>query len=209
MIRRFALALGAASLLTFASPARADRPDPSIAVLLSAASTVVPLGGAAILFFTGSGYHEAIRVDLGMALAAIGTLLGPSIGQIYAHGGTDAWVTFFLRGITGTVFLIGTDYALVSEDGGSGQAAGRTVAIIAGIPTGLLALYDIVTAGSNAASYSRRSQYAPGEGPSASESLDPFLRPAPQIGLSLVPELAPPSIDLPFLSRPLTLRAGL
>jgi hypothetical protein len=102
-MRRLALALIAASLLSFARPAFADRPDPSIAVLLSAASTVVPLGGAALLFFTGPGYHEAIRVDLGMVFAALGTLLGPSIGQIYAHGGTDAWVTFFLRGVTGTV----------------------------------------------------------------------------------------------------------
>jgi hypothetical protein len=135
----FAVAIAAA--LSVATRAEAA-PDPVIASALSVGSTLVPIGITGILFFTGNGYDETVRFDLGMTTLALGSVFGPSIGQIYAGGGVDAWVTFFLRIITGGVMVTGTGLALKGTGEGA-QTAGTALAVIGAVPTVFLAAWDV------------------------------------------------------------------
>ncbi|MCC7380450.1 MAG: hypothetical protein IT384_01365 [Deltaproteobacteria bacterium] len=138
------------------APRRAEAaPDPTLAVLLSAASTAVPLLVTGALWLTGEGVDEGIRFDVGLTCLGLGAILGPSIGQIYGQGGTDAWVSFFLRGATGAVLLTGVGLAARGQDEGI-RGAGVALAVVGGIPTTLLALYDIVDSHSSAIEAAQR-----------------------------------------------------
>lgn len=125
-------------------PARAEAPDPVIASVMSAGATVVPLTLSAILLATGRGADEGIRFDAGMVTLGLGSVVGPSAGQLYARGGTDAFVTFLLRAVTGAVMLVGVGFALRGPD--NRQVLGTSLAVTGGVPTGLLAIYDIYAA---------------------------------------------------------------
>jgi hypothetical protein len=140
-----AIAVAVASL----QPSHADAaPDPLIASMLSLGSTLVPIGVSGVLFFTGNGTDENVRFDLGLTTLALGAILGPSIGQVYAHGGVDAWVAFFLRLITGGIMVAGTGLAFRGT--GDGQTAGIALAILGAVPTAFLAGWDIFGAASAA-----------------------------------------------------------
>jgi hypothetical protein len=141
--------LVATTLLLEAAPAAAERTDPAIATLLSAGSTVVPIALTSVLWTTGPGRSEDLRLNLGLVALGLGSILGPSIGEIYAGAGADAWVTFFLRAATGAAMLAGAQLS-ARADSESGRNGGNAVFLIAGIPTALLALYDIVAASSAA-----------------------------------------------------------
>ncbi len=159
MRRHGAVAWTAAIAVAFASlaPSRAEAaPDPVIASMLSLSSTLVPIGVTGVLFFTGNGTDENVRFDLGLTTLALGAILGPSIGQIYAHGGVDAWVTFFLRIITGGIMVAGTGLAFRGVQ--DAQTAGVALAILGAVPTAFLAGWDIF----GAASAARAQRYKEG-----------------------------------------------
>lgn len=139
--RAVALTLGLA--LTIPTPAWAA-PDPLIASLISAGSTVVPLAVSGTLLFTGRGSDEGVRYDFGLLFLGFAAIPGPSMGQIYGDGGVDAVVTFLLRAVTGSVLLLGTGYALRGDETQTGT--GTALLWLGGIPTGLLALWDIYAA---------------------------------------------------------------
>jgi hypothetical protein len=150
-----------AAVLAFPASALAA-PDPTLASLLSAGSTALPLGITAGLWLTGAGTDEGLRFDIGMTTLGIGAILGPSVGQIYAQGGTDAWVSFVLRAITGGIMVTGV--GIMARGDEQAHSAGTALAVLGGIPTGLLALYDIIGASSSAVAAAQRK----GHGPAAS-----------------------------------------
>jgi len=139
-------------------PARAALPDPTIATVLSAASTVVPLAATAALWGTGRGIEEGIRFDLGMVFLGLGAVAGPSVGQFYAGGGTNAVVGLILRSLTGGVMLTGA--GLWVRGGESGEGVGTALTLLGGVPTALLAIYDIVDASSTAMESRRKAATA-------------------------------------------------
>lgn len=119
-------------------------PDPVVASLMSVGATAIPLTLSTILLATGRGSDEGIRYDAGMATLALGAIVAPSAGQIYAGGGTDAFVTFLLRAVTGAVMVTGVGYRLRGAP--NRQTMGMALALTGGVPTGLLAIYDIYAA---------------------------------------------------------------
>lgn len=134
-----------AAVLLSATPRAAEAgPDPVVASLMSAGATAIPLTLSGILLGTGRGADEGIRFDLGMATLGIGVTVGPSVGQIYASGGTDALVLFLLRTVTGAVMTTGVGFRLRGAP--NRQTMGMALALTGGVPTGLLALYDIYAA---------------------------------------------------------------
>jgi hypothetical protein len=141
-LSRLALALAFIALVLFAPSRSNASPDPTLAPILGFASTAVPIAATTGLWLSGEGPNEGIRFDLGMIFLAAGTIVGPSIGQIYAKAGGDAWVSFILRAITGTVMLSGIGLATRGESEGA-QSGGTALAVIAGIPTAFLAGWDI------------------------------------------------------------------
>ncbi len=139
----FPVVMGA--ILVAASPRQAEAaPDPAVASLMSASATAVPLAMTAILLGTGRGSEEGIRFDVAMVTLGIGSILAPSAGQIYASGGTDAFVTFLLRSVTGAVMLAGVGFKLRGNERQDGM--GKALAIAGAVPTSLLAIYDIYAA---------------------------------------------------------------
>lgn len=140
----------------------AAAPDPTIASLLSLGSTLVPVGVSGALLFQRRGSDEGLRFDLGLTFLGMGAIGGPSVGQFYAGAGGDAVVTLLLRALTGAVLLVGTGLAL-RGDGGT-QDAGEALAVLGGVPTVLLAAWDVIGAASSA----REARYREGHGPATS-----------------------------------------
>jgi hypothetical protein len=135
-------------------PARAwAAPDPTIAALLSAGSTVLPIAATTGLWTTGRGVDEGIRFDLGLAFLATGAIAGPSVGQIYGHGGSDSVVTFILRMLTGSLMTVGTGLWARSNNT---KDVGRALTILGGVPTVFLAGWDIFGAAESAREATRR-----------------------------------------------------
>lgn len=139
------------------SPARAA-PDPTLATILSASSTLLPIGVAATLWGTGRGVEEGIRFDVGMSFLGVGAIAGPSIGQFYAGGGTNAVVSLVLRALTGAVMLTGSGLWVRGDE--DAQEVGTALSFIGGVPTALLAVYDIVDASSTALETRRKAATA-------------------------------------------------
>lgn len=137
-----------AALAGPAQRAHAAAPDPTVATLLSVACTVVPSALTLGLWSTSRGTTEGIRFDVGIATLAAGSIVGPSVGQLYAESGTNLIVALLLRAVTGTVMLTGVGFWARGdpEDRGLGQA----LTAVGGVPTALLALYDIVDASDSA-----------------------------------------------------------
>ena len=128
-----------------ATPRRAEAaPDPVIASMMSVGAMAIPLTLTAILWGTGQGKSEGIRFDIGMVSLGIGSALAPSVGQIYAGGGTDALVTFLLRTVTTGVMLTGVGFRLRGPE--NRQTFGLALAITAAVPTAFLAFYDVYAA---------------------------------------------------------------
>ena len=150
-------------LTTCATPARAAGPDPTIAAMLSTTSTLVPIGLTTALWLDGRGTDEGLRFDLGMTFLGLGAIFGPSMGQIYAEGGGDAWLSLFLRAITGSVMATGAGLWIRGESS-KAQSSGRVLSFVGGVPTLLLAIYDIFDARANA----REGQARRGHGYTAS-----------------------------------------
>lgn len=143
-------------------------PDPVVAAMLSAGSTVLPIGIASGLLLTGRGPKEGIRFDVGVSMVALGAIAGPSVGQIYGQGGVDAVVTFILRMITGGVMTVGLGYAIRADDEGA-QDAGKALFVLGGIPTLFLGVWDVF----GAASAAKQARYREGH---AQVELDAELR---------------------------------
>ncbi len=134
-------ALALATLLAIL-PARVDAaPNPAIASLLSVGSTLIPIGVATGLLLTGRGADEGLRYDISMGAIAIGSIVGPSVGQLYGEGGWDALLSFVLRAITGSIMTLGIGFHLRGNE--DTHSAGIALAVVGGIPTGLLAIYDV------------------------------------------------------------------
>ncbi len=125
--------------------------------MLSAGSTVLPIGIASGLLLTGRGPEEGIRFDVGLTAIAVGAIVGPSVGQIYGQGGVDAVVTFILRMITGSVMTVGLGFMMRSDDE-SAQSAGRALFVLGGIPTAFLGIWDWF----GAASAAKQARYREG-----------------------------------------------
>lgn len=158
----------------FAVPraAIAAGPDPVIAGLLSAGSTVLPITVAAGLLGTGRGAEEGIRFDVSLSCIALGSIAGPSVGQIYASGGTDAIVTFVLRILTGAVMTTGLGFWLRSDDP-EHTRTGRAMFVLGAIPTTFLGVWDWF----GAASAAKQTRYRQGHASVELEvpELDPEL----------------------------------
>lgn len=158
----FVLAFAAGTL---PAPRAEAAPDPIVASLLSVSSTLLPLAVTAGLFFTGRGTDEGVRFDAGMVSLGLATIVGPSIGQIYGHGGGDAFITFLLRGITGGVMLTGIGLRVRGRV--DLQPLGTALTVLGSIPTVLLALWDIIGAATSAkqarfdAGHGYRTEYIP------------------------------------------------
>jgi hypothetical protein len=168
MTTRAAAVAIAVLVLVSARDARASAPDPTIAALISTAATVVPMGVTAGLWLNERGTDEGIRFDLGLVFLGVGSIVGPSTGQIYAQAEGDAWVTFILRGITGGVMVTGVGFWARGDSDGA-KTTGTALTFIGGVPTLLLAIYDIVDSSSSAVRAAHRS------GHSSSAALDPAL----------------------------------
>jgi hypothetical protein len=133
------------ALFSWAAPERAEAaPDPAVAAVMSAGATALPLAITGILWGTGRGTDEGVRLDAGMVTLGVGSILGPSAGQLYARGGVDAFLTFLLRAVTGAVMLTGVGFRLRGAE--NKQTMGLALAITGAVPTGALALYDIYAA---------------------------------------------------------------
>jgi hypothetical protein len=134
-------ALGLAALIAIL-PARAEAaPNPTIASLLSVGSTIIPVGIGTGLLVAGRGSNEGLRFDLGISFVAVGSIGGPTVGQLYGQGGWDTLVSFLLRAVTGAVMTAGIALHLRGDEGT--QSAGLPLIIVGAIPTGLLAIYDV------------------------------------------------------------------
>lgn len=145
LVRRWLLPLLAALVVCTAAPERAEAaPDPVIASMLSVGSMAIPLTLTAILWGTGQGKSEGIRFDIGMVALGVGSVFSPSVGQIYAGGGTDAFVTFLLRTVTSAVMLTGVGFRLRGAE--NRQTLGLALALTGGVPTLFLAAYDVYAA---------------------------------------------------------------
>ncbi|MCK6551543.1 hypothetical protein L6R52_37260 [Myxococcota bacterium] len=154
MSKRAAAAVVLPAVLATLLPVRAAAaPDPTIAALLSTGSTVLPIAATTGLWTSGRGADEGLRFDLGLVFLATGAIAGPSIGQIYGSGGSDAVVTFILRMLTGTLMTVGTGLWVRSDNT---KDAGRALAILGGIPTVFLAGWDIFGAAESARESTRR-----------------------------------------------------
>lgn len=175
LARWLAILLFSATVLGGIRPAEAKSPDPTIAALISAAATFIPIGVTTGLWLGGRGTAEGIRFDLGMTFLAVGTIAGPSVGQIYAQAESDAWVTFILRALTGSVMLAGVGF-WARGDGDGALATGQALTFIGGVPAALLGIYDIIDSASSAVETQRRR----GHGPSVS-----LTEPVEIAGLSL------------------------
>ena len=162
-LRRFAAPLIIATVLMSSSrPAvAADQPDPVVAVLMSLGSTLIPIALGTVLWTQERGVDEGLRYDMGFIFFSIGGILGPSTGKFYADQESDAWITLVLRGITGSMGMAGCGLWLRGEEAQT-RNNGRALAAIGIGTTGLLAVYDIWSAGSAALETQRRRGYGPG-----------------------------------------------
>jgi len=146
--------------LTFAARPATAAPDPTVAAVISVASTLVPLGVTAGLWATGRGPDEGVRFDIGLAAMAVGSILGPSAGQIYAEADSDAWISFVLRFATGAVMVAGSGLWLRGPSEGA-QEAGKALTFVGAIPTAILAGWDIYSSAANSVEWARRQGYGP------------------------------------------------
>jgi hypothetical protein len=145
-------------------PARVDAaPNPLIASLLSVGSTLIPVGIGTGLLLSGRGSDEGLRFDVGLATIAVGSIAGPTVGQLYGQGGWDTLVSFVLRLITGAVMTVGIGIDI--RGGEDIKTAGLAMAIVGGIPTGLLAIYDVWAAQDSAKEAKYREGHALIEAP--------------------------------------------
>ncbi|MCA9551722.1 MAG: hypothetical protein KC933_16915 [Myxococcales bacterium] len=144
--------------LLVAAPGRAEAaPDPVVASVMSVGATALPLAITGIMWGTGRGADEGVRLDVGMIALGLGSIVGPSAGQIYAHGGVDAFLTFLLRAVTGAVMLTGVGFKLRGAE--NKQLMGSALAITGAVPTGLLAIYDMYAASVSAREAGYREGY--------------------------------------------------
>jgi hypothetical protein len=137
-------------------------PDPVVAGILSAASTIVPISLTLILWAPEDGLAEDVRFNTGMISLGLGSILGPSIGGFYAGGQSDTWITLLLRTLTGSLMLSGIGLAARGEEGSS-RDLGQALAWSGAIPTGLLAIYDLWTVPGRAEEAARRSRMVASE----------------------------------------------
>src|SRR5688572_25238517 len=109
-------------------PARVDAaPNPVIASLLSVGSTLIPVGIGTGLLLTGRGADEGLRFDLALATIAVGSIAGPTVGQLYGQGGWDTLVSFLLRALTGSIMTIGIAFDIRGNE--DTESAGLALAI--------------------------------------------------------------------------------
>lgn len=153
-----AVAWAVAVFLAPLAAAGAERPDPVKATLLSLGSTLLPVGTGVALLTLDDGVTEDARVVAGLTAVAVGASVGPSVGQWYARGGGDAWLTFFLRSL-GTGMMT-SGIAVRVDDGTEFRDLGLATAILGGAVTSALAIYDIATAGRTARETRRASGFA-------------------------------------------------
>ena len=138
----------------------AKRPDPVVATLISLGSTLIPVAMGTILWTQDRGINEGFRYDMGFVFIGVGGILGPSTGKFYADKESDAWISLMLRGVTGSLGLMGTAFWLRGEKAQT-RNNGRALAGIGMGATGLLGLYDIWTSGSAALETQRERGYGP------------------------------------------------
>lgn len=131
-------------------------PKPGVARTLSAASFAVPVASGVLMLSTSRGTSSDNRLYTGLALISLGAAAGPSVGQWYAKGKTNAWVTFGLRTLSTGMMTSGS--ILWARGDPSLDGLGVALAIIGGGLTGTLSLYDIVDAGRTA----RQTRYQSG-----------------------------------------------
>jgi hypothetical protein len=135
-------------LWSFASTAWALGPEPAVARALSVGSTMVPVTGGLLLLLTDDGTNSDNRLTVGTGLVTVGAAVGPSVGQWYAGGGSDAWVVFGLRTLSSGMTGAGIGLRFRGDEGTEGL--GVALMSIGGVITAALAAYDFVAAGDTA-----------------------------------------------------------
>ena len=133
-------------------------PKPGVARALSISSTLLPLGAGLLLLTTDDGVRSDNRFYVGMGFVTLGASVGPSVGQWYAGGGTDAWTTFALRTLSSGM-MTGGAIGMARGDP-SVETLGTALASIGGVLTGALLLYDVIDAGRTAKQARYRSGFA-------------------------------------------------
>lgn len=123
-------------------------PEPENASIMSATATLLPVAAGALLLSTGRREAEGVRFTSALTSISVGAILGPTTGQLYAGAGVDAAVTFFLRSLTGGLAVTGLALSLRGTEDDEAPAA--ALMALGGIPTLILAIYDIVDAGNTA-----------------------------------------------------------
>ncbi|MEL6188977.1 MAG: hypothetical protein AAFU79_30520 [Myxococcota bacterium] len=94
--RMWALAALAAALGLAPRTASAAKPDPVNAAVLGTAATVLPIAFGASVLAAGRGFRDDARFTAGLTSIAVGSIIGPTTGQLYAGAGVDAAVTLSL-----------------------------------------------------------------------------------------------------------------
>ncbi|MEM1023942.1 MAG: hypothetical protein AAGD10_00210 [Myxococcota bacterium] len=145
MKQRLGLMLG---LMFFGAVEAKAAPKPGVARTLSAASFALPVASGVIMLGTSRGTASDNRLYTGLALISTGAAVGPSVGQWYAKGGTNAWVTFGLRTLSTGMMTSGSIVRARADE--SLDGLGLALALIGGGLTGALSIYDIVDAGKTA-----------------------------------------------------------
>lgn len=129
-------------------PVRAAAPDPTNASLLGGAGTLLPTAVGASLLLGEDATDDDVRYGSAVAALALGTVVGPSLGQFYAGAGTDAVVTLLLRAATGGLSALGLTLAVRGSE--AEETPGIALLVLGAIPTLILAAYDIVDAADSA-----------------------------------------------------------
>jgi hypothetical protein len=116
--------------------------DPQQALWLSGGGTVVPVGIGALILSADSGS------GVGLTLLAVGGILGPSLGHVYAEDWGQAIIGTLVRTALGIVTLAGLVVAAFtsSSDGSAAFVLGGLAFIASGV-------FDIVTAPDSAQDY--------------------------------------------------------
>lgn len=147
-VRLRILALVVVSALALAPREARAEPEPLNASLMSATATLLPVAVGTGLLLTGRKDTEGVRLASAFSCISVGLAFGPWSGQLYAGSGVDGTVTMLLRTLTTGATMTGLGLTL--RGGEDVKAPATALMVLGGIPTAILAGYDIIDAADTA-----------------------------------------------------------